>query len=124
MASALCTPRPLGLVRHAPTRGMAQGPARPAARLPQVVRASSDRKVAQQQAQQQERERTALAAPSPLRAVAPVAASALLAAAGVLLPLALDAGAAHAVPELLKGRTFSLIHPVSGCVGGVWAGGE
>lgn len=36
---------------------------------------------------------------------------ALLAAAGLLAPLVLDADAAQAVPELLKGRTFSLIHP-------------
>jgi hypothetical protein len=40
-----------------------------------------------------------------------VAATALLASAGLLLPLLLDADMAQAAPELLKGRTFSLLHP-------------
>ncbi|KAI3430213.1 hypothetical protein D9Q98_004811 [Chlorella vulgaris] len=39
------------------------------------------------------------------------ATTALLVTAGLLAPLLLDADAAQAVPELLKGRTFSLIHP-------------
>ena len=37
--------------------------------------------------------------------------TALLAAAGLLAPLLLDQEAAMAVPALIKGRTFSLIHP-------------
>lgn len=64
-----------------------------------LVRASADRQEAPQ-AQQ-------------------VAATALLAAAGLLAPMVLDTEAAQAVPELLKGRTFSLIHP-GACL--VWVG--
>ena len=37
--------------------------------------------------------------------------TALLAAAGLLAPLLLDTESAQAVPDLIKGRTFSLIHP-------------
>ncbi|KAI7840105.1 hypothetical protein COHA_006146 [Chlorella ohadii] len=70
-----------------------------------LVRASADRQEAPQ-AQQ-------------------VAATALLAAAGLLAPMVLDTEAAQAVPELLKGRTFSLIHPaIMGFLfgGSLWAG--
>lgn len=61
-----------------------------------LVRASADRHLAPQAEQ--------------------VAATALLAAAGLLAPMVLDTEAAQAVPEILKGRTFSLIHP------GEWLG--
>ncbi|PRW20444.1 plant F21F14-40 [Chlorella sorokiniana] len=71
-----------------------------------LVRASADRQDAPQ-AQQE------------------LAATALLAAAGLLAPMVLDTEAAQAVPELLKGRTFSLIHPaIMGFLfgGSLWAG--
>lgn len=58
-----------------------------------VVRASADR-------QQQPEEEQATAA-----------ATTLLAAAGLLAPFLLDTDSAMAVPEILKGRTASLIHP-------------
>lgn len=60
-----------------------------------LVRASADRQEAPQAEQ--------------------VAATALLVAAGLLAPMVLDTEAAQAVPDLIKGRTFSLIHP------GEWA---
>lgn len=62
-----------------------------------VVRASGDRQ------QETEEEQTT------------VAATTLLAAAGLLAPFLLDIESAQAVPEILKGRTASLIHPGECC---------
>lgn len=42
---------------------------------------------------------------------AAAATTALLATAGLLAPLLLDTESALAVPDIIKGRTFSLIHP-------------
>ncbi|KAL4450236.1 hypothetical protein ABPG77_010905 [Micractinium sp. CCAP 211/92] len=72
-----------------------------------VVRASADR---EQKAEEEQ---------------ATAAATTLLAAAGLLAPFLLDTESAMAVPEILKGRTASLIHP--GIMfflfgGSVWAG--
>lgn len=58
-----------------------------------VVRASADR---EQKAEEEQ---------------ATAAATTLLAAAGLLAPFLLDTESAMAVPEILKGRTASLIHP-------------
>ncbi|EFN52449.1 hypothetical protein CHLNCDRAFT_32535 [Chlorella variabilis] len=60
-----------------------------------AVRGSADQKPMAQAAQEQQQ----------------LATTAVLAAAGLLAPFVLDAEAAQAVPEILKGRIFSLIHP-------------
>ena len=95
MATAMCSTR-LALPTQRRTAALARpfSAARLPSRRPLAVRAAADRS---DNKQQQE-----------------VAATVLLAAAGLLAPLVLDTGAAEAVPALLKGRTFALIHPVSG----------
>ncbi|PSC70229.1 plant F21F14-40 [Micractinium conductrix] len=89
--------RPLALVGSrtaAPSRRPAAASAAPLRACSTLaVRASSDRP------QQSAEEASA------------VTTTALLAAAGLLAPLLLDQEAAMAVPALIKGRTFSLIHP-------------
>jgi hypothetical protein len=83
-------------VSRASLRPHAQRPAAaPQRRLASIVRAAADPKPSAQEAE----------------AAQQAATTALLAAAGLLAPLVLDAEAAQAVPELLKGRTFSLMHP-------------
>ena len=47
------------------------------------------------------------------------ASTAVLAMAGLLAPLLLDTNSALAVPSLLTGRSFALIHP-GGCLEGRW----
>lgn len=83
-------------VSRAPRRHVAQRPAAaPQRRIGSIVRAAADPKPSAQEAE----------------AAQQAATTALLAAAGLLAPMVLDAEAAQAVPALLKGRTFSLMHP-------------
>ena len=86
-AATLAPARPGALV----VRARPSAPRASLRRGATLVRASADREAAPQAEQ--------------------LAATALLAAAGLLAPMVLDTEAAQAVPELLKGRTFSLIHP-------------
>lgn len=72
-----------------------------------AVRGSADQKPMAQAAQEQQQ----------------LATTAVLAAAGLLAPFVLDAEAAQAVPEILKGRIFSLIHPGENKVVGSGHGG-
>ena len=94
---------------RAPLRQQASRPASaPLRRGMAVVRASGDRESAQAAMEAEQ-----------------LTTTALLVAAGLLGPLLLDADSAQAaVPALIKGRTFSLIHP-GGCkqpVIGSWGG--
>ena len=81
---------------RAPLRQQASRPASaPLRRGMTVVRASGDRESAQAAMEAEQ-----------------LTTTALLVAAGLLAPLLLDADSAQAaVPALIKGRTFSLIHP-------------
>lgn len=76
------------------------GALRPAARAALApIRASAQRPQAQQKTEAEQ------------QAQAEQMGTAALAVAALLLPLVLDAEAAQAAPAILKGRTFSLIHP-------------
>lgn len=87
MQTALATSlRPVGLSLRAPRLSVRRSVA--------PLRAQADKDAAASSQQQQE-----------------FAVTAALAAAGLLLPLVLDTESAQAVPDLIKGRTFSLIHP-------------